>query len=256
MKSGDNLAEQHFERPVAMPNEIYADIKQWLDEGEIKSPQHQEFVYCFYWIIAYLWGFAKYGEKGFTFGDIKKMLGYNENEKRINYIIKENGLLDQKGYTKTVNDYPVLWSLKDGELSLTMYSDYDELDREIVHTFNTPKPFIKAPLLSLGENNDGLYWNAENSHIVRGEVFVACMSNDKLKCAGMYLYGILLMMRDKNLHFHDTDEFKCANKTLVELTGWNIKRVTRIISELDNVGLITRKQKVQKKGEVNCFTLS
>ena len=239
-----------------MPNEIYADMKQWLDEGEIKSPQHQEFIYCFYWIIAYLWGFAKYGEKGFVLSDIKQMLGYNPNEKRINYIIKQDGLLDQKGYTSTVEDYPVLWNLKDSCLSLTMYSEYDELDQELINTFKTSKPFVKAPLLSLGESNDGLYWNAENSHIVRGEVFVACMANAQLKCAGVYLYGILLMMRDKNLHFNKTEEFQCANKTLVELTGWNIKKVSKVVSELDNIGLITRKQKVQKKGEVNWFTLN
>lgn len=240
-----------------MPNKIYADMRQWLDDGELKSPQHQEFLYCFYWMIAYLWGFAKYGEKGFTISDIKQMLGYNPNEKRINYIVKQDGLLDQKGYTDTVNDYPVLWHMKDGEdISFTMLSDYDELDRELVNKFKTAKPFIKAPLLSLGEDNNGLYWNAENSHIVRGEIVVACMANEELKCAGVYLYGILLMMRDKNLHFHDTDEFQCANKTLVEMTGWNIKKVVRITSELDNIGLITRKQKVQKKGEVNWFTLN
>lgn len=251
MGSGDNLKQQHFERPVAMPNEIYADMKQWLELGELKSPQHQEFIYAFYWMIAYLWGFAKYGEHGFTMSEIKQMLGYNPNEKRINYIVKQDGLLDEKGYTDTVDDFPVLWSLKDGELSHTMLSSYDELDQQIVNKFKSQKAFIKAPMLSIGENNDGLYWNAENSHIVRGDIFVACMNSDELKCAGFYLYGILLMMRDKNLHFHDREEFQCANKTLTELTGWNIKKVVRVVSELDNVGLITRKQKVQKKGEVN-----
>lgn len=250
------MKEKHFERPVAMPNKIYADMKQWLEEGELKSPQHQEFVYCFYWMIAYLWGFAKYGEHDYTIAEIKGLLGYNPNEKRINYIIKQDGLLDLKCYTETVDDFPVLWSLKDGVLSHTMLSDYDELDQQLVNKFKSKKPFVKAPLLSIGEDNDGLFWNADNSHIIRGDVFISCMKSNELKCAGLYLYGILTMMRDKNLHFHKTEEFQCANKTLVELTGWNIKKVVKVVSELDNVGLITRKQKVQKKGEVNWFTLN
>lgn len=250
------MAEKHFERPVAMPNRIYADIKQWLEEGEIKSPSHQEFIYCFYWMSAYLWGFAKYGEYGYTISDVKQMLGYNPNEKRINYIVKQDGLLDQKGYTNTVDNFPVLWHMKDGEdISFTMLNDYDDLDKELVNKFKAKKPFVKAPMLSIGGNNDGLYWNAENSHILKGEIFVACMANDNLKCAGMYLYGILLMMRDKNLHFHDREEFQCANKTLVELTGWNKKKVSMVLNELDNIGVISKKQKVQKKGEVNWFTL-
>ncbi|WP_144509944.1 hypothetical protein [Bacillus sp. FJAT-22090] len=250
------MAEQHFERPVAMPNKIYADMKQWLDEGELKSPQHQEFLYCFYWVIAYLWGFAKYGEKGFTMSDIKQILGYNPNEKRVNYIIKQDGLLDQKGYTDTVNDYPVLWHMKDGEdISFTMLSDYDELDRELVNKFKTPKPFVKAPLLSIGEDNDGLYWNAENSHIVRGEIVVACMANEKLKCAGIYLYGILLMMRDKNLHFHDTDEFQCSNSTLEKLTRWSNQKVIKVVKGLVEADLIEKNQKVKKKGEVNVYKI-
>lgn len=255
MGSGDNLKQQHFERPVAMPNEIYTDMKQWLELGELKSPQHQEFIYAFYWMIAYLWGFAKYGEHGFTISEIKQMLGYNPNEKRINYIIKQDGLLDQKRYTDTVDDFPVLWSLKDAELSHTMLSSYDELDQQIVNKFKANKAFIKAPMLSIGEDNDGLYWNAENSHIVRGDVVVACMANNKLKCAGIYLYGILAMMRDKNLHFHNTDEFQCSNRTLENLTRWSNQKVIKVVKGLVEAGLIEKNQKVKKKGEVNVYKI-
>lgn len=255
MNRGGRLKQQHYERPVAMPNKIYPDMKQWLEVGELKSPQHQEFVYCFYWMSAYLWGFAKYGEYGYTISDIKQMLGYNPNEKRINYIVKQDGLLDQKEYTSTVNDFPVLWSLKDSELSFTMLSDYDVLDQPLVNKFKAYTPFVKAPLLSIGNDNDGLYWNAENSHIVRGDIIVTCMANDKLKCAGVYLYGLLLMMRDKNLHFHDTDEFQCAHKTLMDLTGWGDTKTRRIVAELCKDGLIKRSQKIQKKGEVNWYAI-
>ena len=253
---GDSLKERHFERPVAMPNRIFADMRQWLQEGELKSPQHQEFIYGFYWLIAYLWGFAKYGEYDYIISDIKGLLGYNPNEKRINYIIKQDGLLDRKRYTDTVDDFPVLWSLKDGELSHTMLSDYDEVDQQIVNKFKSQKPFVKSPLLSLGEDRDGLYWNADNSHIIRGDVFTLCMENKELRCAGLYLYGMLQMMSDKNLHFNKSEEFQCANKTLVELTGWGITKVKKIVNELCEVGLISKEQKLQKKGEVNWYMLS
>lgn len=251
------MTEKHYERPVAMPNEIFSDMKSWLEAGELKSPHHQEFIYCFYWMIAYLWNYAKYGEHGFTLGDIKKLLGYNATEKRMNYIIKKNGLMDQKGYSSSVSDYPILWHMnQDKMMSFTMLSDYDKESRGMLNKFNSINVLVKAPLKSIGtEDEDGLFWNPSNSHMMRGEIMVACTVDGKMNCAAVYMYGLLLMLYEKNKYYNKVDTFQCANKTLIGLTGWSTRKVNETLDVLTDIGLIKRDQAVKKKGQVNWYTL-
>lgn len=251
------MTERRYERPVAIPNEIFGDMRSWLEVGELKSPHHQEFIYCFYWMIAYLWNYAKYGEHGFTLADIKKLLGYNPNEKRLNYIIKKNGLLDQKGYSSSVNDYPILWHMnEDKQMSYTMLSDYDKEDRERLNTFKSLNVIVKAPLKSIGnENEDGLFWNAANSHLMRGEIIVACTVDGKMNCSAVYMYGLLLMMNEKNKHFHGEEKFQCANKTLIGLTGWDRRKINETVGFLVDIELIKKEQAVKKKGEINWYSI-
>ena len=250
------MSELHTERIIAMPNEIFEEMKEWVNNGELKSVQHQEFVYSYYWLITYLWKYAKYAEQEYTQSRIKQMLGYYPNEKRLNYIIKENGLLDGKEYSKAMMDYPVTWSLKEGDLSFSMLSEYDKVDRQYLIHFKTHKFFVKAPLKSIGtESEEGIFWHSSNAHMINGDVFKACMENEGLGCAAFYLYGLFVYMRDKNLHFNNSETFSCANKTLVELTGWNEKRVTKITGNMVKAKLIEKKQNVKVRGSVNTYKL-
>jgi hypothetical protein len=251
------MSEKRYERPVAMPNEIFADMRKWLEVGELKSPHHQEFIYCFYWMIAYLWNYAKYGEHGFTLPDIKRLLGYNPNEKRLNYIIKKNGLLDQQGYSSSVNDYPILWHMDESKrMSFTMLSDYHKEDKDSVSKYKSANVVIKAPLKSIGnEQEDGLFWNPSNSHMIRGEIMVACTVDGKMNCSAVYMYGLLLMLHEKNKYHHKVEMFQCANKTLIGLTGWEERKVIRVANFLLDVGLIKKSQAVRKRGQANWYSL-
>lgn len=245
----------HFERQIVMPNRIFTDMQQWVKRGEIQSVQHQEFIYGFYWIISYFWRYAKYSEHGYSISEIKQMLHYSPKDKKTNYIIKTNGLLDLKKYTKTVFDFPVVWKLQNEKLTFTMYSEFNQYERARLNRFVTKKPFVKAPLLSIGQSNNGLFWNSEGTHIVRGEVFVQCMNNKELGCAGLYMYGLLTNLRNINFVNHKQSTFQCSNETLMSLTGWGMKKVKRVTSEMYHHGLIDKQQEVRAKGYVNWYAV-
>lgn len=229
-------------------------MKEWLLTGELKSVQHQEFIYTYYWLVAYLWRYALYAQQKIGQPDIKKILKYNPNEKRINYVIKKGGLLDMKEYTLPTSNYPVSWSMKKGEdVRFDMLHDFDEEDRKLLASNQSHSYFVKSPVKHMGDpENEGIFWNASNTHLMNGEVLTECMKNNKLGCAGFYLYGLLVFIRDKS----NSDTFLCANKTLMEYTGWSKNKIYEVSSELVECGLINKTQKAKRKGSVNEYVVS
>ncbi|MFS0643701.1 hypothetical protein [Siminovitchia sp. 179-K 8D1 HS] len=249
--------EDDATRNVAMPNEMISDLKKWREEGLLKSPLHQEFAYSYYWLVAYLWRYAKYAEFEVSQKTLKKMLGYSENEKRINYIISRNGLLDKMGYTESVKDFPVGWSFANGsKLDFEMWSKLDkEFQKDLFH-FRTNRYLVKKPLKSMGINNvKGLFWEPVKAHMVSGEVFKKCMNNKNLSCAGFYLYGIFTYMSDVNINLFDQIAFRCSNKSLMELTGWSEDRLIRVTNELRDQNVIKKWQPYKGKGYVNNYEI-
>jgi len=245
---------EHHNITIAMPNEIFHDIREWLIIGEVKSKMHQEFIYSYYWYITYLWRYCLYNTEEITQKTIKQALGYNPNEKRIDYIIKRNGLLDQKSYTTSTTDFAVTWSLEGNDLSFSMLSDYDEVSREYLSQQITGRNVVKRPVLHVGdEGNEGIFWNSANTHYMDFDIFQLCMSDRKLGCAGFYMYGILKSMSDKNRYFNDDDYFNCSNETLVNVTSWDVKRIIQITNSLMDCGLIDKEQRIKVKGSVNYF---
>lgn len=237
-----------------MPNEIFHDTKDWLEEGSIKSVQHQEFIYSYYWLLAYLWRLALYSQQNISQPDIKQMLGYNSNDKRLDYIMKKNGLLDTKEYTSTTKNYPVSWSKKGSDdLQFTMLHEFDEGSRIYLKKFASNNSFVKEPLKHTGDSeNEGIYWNSSNTHLMSGEVLELCLSNSKLGCAGFYLYGILTFIQDKS----GGGIFPCSNETLITYTNWNVRRVIRVTGELQRARLLQKEQPRKSKGSVNHYQLT
>lgn len=238
-------------RHIAMPNEIFKDMKEWILTGDVQSKHHLEFIYSYYWLVAYVWRYAKYGEFEITQQWFKKALGYNPNEKRLNYLIKKDGVLDQKGYTGTTSDFPVLWTLKDEELSFTMFSDYDKEEQQMINQFKSKTFIVKSPLAHLGNSEDGIFYNSSNTHVISLDVFNECMNNPNLKCAGFFMYGILKYIQDKAIHFNSTSTFEVGNDVLMKATMWDRRKVTLITDELDSVGLIKKSREKQAKGVRN-----
>ena len=239
---------------IAMPNEIFHNINEWLSNGELKSKMHQEFIYSYYWYITYLWRYCLYNSEEITQKSIKQALGYNPNEKRIDYIIKKGGLLDQRGYTTPTTNFPVLWSLEGDDLSFSMFDDYDEISKEYLSQQITGRNVIKCPVLHMGdEENEGIFWNSANTHYIELDIFKLCMKDRSLGCAGFYMYGILKSMSDKNRYFNEEEYFNCSNETLMNITGWCVDRIIDTTNNLQVAGLIDKEQRIKVKGNVNFF---
>src|SRR5699024_11535773 len=81
-----------------MPNEIFKDL-----QSNIKTSTHIAFAYSYYYLTSWLYRNVKYAEDlpiEINTKTLKKLLGYNQNYKPINYIIKKNGVLEQINYIK------------------------------------------------------------------------------------------------------------------------------------------------------------
>lgn len=248
---------ENHEIAIAMPNELLFLLPEWLSQKELKSNQHQEFVYSYLWLISYYWRYAKYAEEKITQQTIKSTLRYNPDEKRLNYIIKKNGLLDVKEYTTTTKNYPISWSFDSKEgVSFTMLKLLDPEFQALVNKFETENYQVKCPLVSVGiEESEGLYWNTDNTHFMSLELFELCMKHPKLQCAGFYMCGILKYIGDKNYHFSGSLEFECSNDTLKDFTNWSVRRIAETTNILVSVGLIHKEQKVKSKGQRNSYRL-
>lgn len=249
--------EDELNRTIPIPNGLFREIKEWTQSGAVKSNQHQEFIYSYYWLLVYLWRYAKYYQHTVTQKDIKQLLGYNPNEKRLDYLIKKNGVLDMVGLTEHELDYPVSWNQKgDGELSFTMLSEFSRDDQRIIKSNKPQKYSMKSPVRHIGNGiDDGYFRNIEETHEIPAYVFKICMENESMGCAGFYLFSILKYIEDKSIHFNKSATFEMGNEKLAEITLWNERRVTKVANELAKSGLIHKEQKHKYQGKRNSYRI-
>lgn len=200
--------ETDYQTKIYIHNEIFEELKVLHDKGS----SHVAFTYTFYYLICWLYRYAKYGEYKIDVKMIKEMLGYSPTYPDINYIIKKNGVLDQIGYTYSDTNYPLGWSYIDDELEFTMHGD---LDAEFKQFYNRGKNYkVKVPVKSLWRSVesrhdgllDGTFYNIEYTHEMNFEIFRECMENKELGCSGFYLYGYLKYRCDKFKEYNSSVE--------------------------------------------------
>jgi len=175
---------------------------------------------------------------------IKTLLGYNPDNKTVNYIIKKNGILDQIGYSYTTNDYPIAWSFENGEVSFTLISELDKEYKKLIGAENERNSKIKYPVKcfhrheeSLDEDIlDGTYYDIANTHCISFEAFAKCMEDDSLGVVGFYLYGFMKM---KCQQF---EEYKASYEWISKELHMSVSTVKRYIGRLLYNGFIQSKE--------------
>lgn len=184
------------ENNIYMPNEIFNDLKQYIND----TSSHIAFGYTYIYLTTWLYRYAKYANVNVTLDQklIKKILGYNSNYKKLDYLIKKNGTLEQMNYLQTTTDYPVAWNYKDGEydeyglrgLYFDMYSEYKSKDTYTC--FMKGKNFkVKYPVKAFNreDETEGTFYTIENTHLVPFEVFMYSMSNTEIGVIGFYIWS-------------------------------------------------------------------
>jgi hypothetical protein len=241
------LSEQlHYyekENKVFMPNEIFNDLKSLHGRGS----SHVAFAYSYYYLVNWLFRYCKYDKVNADTQFIKEVLGYHKDYKKLNYMIKKNGLLDEMGYTLTSTDYPITWDLKDG-LEFTYLSELDPDSQKILRDVRGRNFKIKYPVKGLwrsGESSeegyeDGTFFEIDNTHMIPFEVFIYCMENG-LGVTGFYLYSYL------SYRCQWFEEFNSSVERLGEEIGYSKSTTERVISKLFSHKLIDYKVNECKK---------
>lgn len=189
-----------YESKIFMPNEIFGDLQKNID-----NPSHIAFAYSYIYFITWLYRYAKYGMINELIDQkfIKKILGYNENYKKLDYLIKQNGILEQMDYIRTEKDFPISYCYDEIDgLQFQYIDDFKEF-RAYIKMLNVPKNYrIKFPTRAFYRNKeseedyyeDGTFFYVDRTHLVPFEVFIFCMTNEDLGCTGLYLYAFLRCM--------------------------------------------------------------
>jgi hypothetical protein len=220
------LQYNEHQHKIYIHNEIFEELKGMYNKGS----SHVAFAYSYYYLICWLYRYAKYGEVTIDVKMIKGILGYNAANKKLDYLIKKGGLLDELGLTYTSNDYPLLWTFEDGDLEFMMLSDFDEDVRKLYQKGKNYK--IKVPVKALNRNGEnGTFYDIGYTHEMGFDLFVKCMESD-LGCSGFYLYGYLKYRCDK------FGEYNSSLEKLGEEIGMSKNTVDKYLTRLCEEGLV------------------
>ena len=194
------LQFNEHESKIFMPNEIFSDLQKNIDNAS-----HIAFAYSYIYFITWLYRYAKYGTANELIDQkfIKRILGYNENYKKLDYLIKQNGILEQMDYIRTEKDFPIAYSYDEIDGLQFQYVDDFKEYTEYIKALNVPKNFkIKFPVKAFYRDKeseedyyeDGTFFYVDKTHLVPFEAFIFCMTNEDLGCTGFYLYAFLRCM--------------------------------------------------------------
>lgn len=201
--------DRKHQQKVGIPNDIFEILSQDEELNVAKAP-HVAYAYAYVFLTAWLYKYAKYSLP-FEVTDVsnlKVIIGLSPIEKRYNYIIKKSGVLDRLGLTKTVKfkeasceyvwENGVFWGFVTYEEWMAERDSIDvELSKGMGVNYNTKRKQIKYPIFGLDtrvvneEEFHGTFYEWGYSHAVPMDVFIECMTNDKLGATAFYIYAYL-----------------------------------------------------------------
>lgn len=226
------MATEH----VYLPNEVFIDLKR-----HISNSSQTAFAYSYLYYITYLYRYCKFiDDNGFrvTQECIKHFLGYSPKNKKVDFIIKKGGLLDNLNYTKTTTNYPIQFLYNSLDiLYFETISDY----KSILHKLNDRNFKIKKPLKAFYRTEEsvldreltGTFYAFENTHRIDYTNFHSIILDKELGTLGFYLYGYLK---------HKNDMFKSGyQRSYIKIgkeIGFSEKTVRKYANLLESHHLI------------------
>lgn len=217
--------DEHNESKNYMVNEIFDDLKE-----NIANASHIAFSYSYIYLCTWLYRYTKhFNVNTFDNAKIKEILGYDSNNRTLNFLIKKGGLLDGMEYLESTRDYPVSWILSDEmNLEFTMSSDFKEMKDylpEVPKRFFLKRPEKGFARIIEEEGKEyeaaGTFHEVDNTHNIPFEVFLYCMSNVDIGCTGFYLYAYLKHKCDIFEDGYDVPLLTLSTDTGISETGIN-----------------------------------
>jgi hypothetical protein len=249
---------------ISLPNEIFNDLQSC---PLFKNWQQVAFAYSYYYLISYLFRNCIYGKitdiSSLNLENIRKQLMGIAGQ-TMTGIYKQNGILDQLGYTYSLTDYPIDVILFESKLiGFEMFRETDANDNS--YSCIPSKFMIKVPLKGLYyippvnykdllkkkksnkkirellEYHDGHFFNFDNTHVLTIEAFIACMCNPKLGYKGFYLYGFYRRQSDQY-----QGGFNASIKQIQDIIPISERTLYQYHQELETMKLITKTKTINK----------
>jgi|GEM_PF-2705561 len=244
------LYQQYFEKDkkdnyINLDLGIFNHFKFMVDTGLIKQNSHRTFAFAYNWLVSYLWKYSKYTNQEINTQDIKTILGVSPQEKRVNYLIKKDGVLDKVGYTETTRDFPISTDLTgDDGIKITQLSDIDKLLADIYLKKYNSRYTCKKPLLQYHrEGKEGLMYSKDDTIPISVFEFTRCVLCSEIGVDGFMIY-CYLKYRSKMLGYAPVTVF---NNEIVDAVGFKERKIRELIQNLELAGMIEVNRKVSKK---------
>ncbi|MFM9533732.1 replication/maintenance protein RepL [Lysinibacillus sp. IITD104] len=240
---------QQYNLSVAMPTELFKQLLQMKEDGELKSV-HIGFTYSYIYLQTYMYRYSTYSTYVPNGKEIKELLTYTPSNKAVDYIIKKNGLLEQKDILTTTNNFPVINEMEDDDFGnrvpkiTTIYEFCNECQHETVDEWRKQMKITRAtkckyPVFGFEREYDdgyveGTFFDISDTTLIDMNTFLFCMSTDDIGVNGFYVYAYLL---DKSNKFNN--DFKATHKRIAKETGLSEKTIQRVMDALRSHNLIT-----------------
>ncbi|KOP66705.1 hypothetical protein AMS62_16770 [Bacillus sp. FJAT-18019] len=236
---------------IYMPNEIFDDIQQHVKGNSSLVAS----VYACYFLDCLLYRYAIYGinHQVLKVPIKKQILGFTENSRVIDPIIKKGGILNVMGYTKPESNFPISWSLDavSNEPSFTLLKDKMVTDDGIDYGYLLPESIIKSvsnrtkisyPIKAFerdhidsnGEKSDlGTFYSISQTHGIELETFIKCMACPELGVEGFYLYALI---KSKSDYYRKEWNIKLEN--LIKVSGLKSTKCKEVLLTLRQYRMI------------------
>jgi hypothetical protein len=236
-----------------MPNEIFEDLNT-----NIENVNHRAFAYCYYYYVTYLYRYCKYqADQKNTQADIKQFLGYSPVQKKVDYIIKKDGVLDLIGYTLTTTNYPVNWYVDENHL--LRFDTISEVKSKATIPIISDRNFkVKYPLKCFHRTDesekeciiDGTFFEVSNTHLIDFDSFKFMMGCEDLGVNAMYICAYLKYKNDK------FEKYQVSFSNLAKELDISKTTLAKYIEKLEDHGFLKiyhQKFEKGKNGEANIY---
>lgn len=234
-----NKGKQKPVEKIFVPNEIFEDL---INNDKLTLVQNRAFTYSYYYMISSLYRYCKYmGDKMYSQADIKEGLGYSSTNKKLDFIIKKDGVLDDMGYTSTTTDFPMQWYLEEDTnhplfRSIMELKDSEEYS-EMLKDKNYKNFKVKYPIKAFYRDGivkqvfDGSFYDKSNTHMITTKRFDKIIETSGVM--GFYVYGFIKYKSDKF-----SKGYQVPIRTFSEIMKMDVRMLMSIIKELESNGFV------------------
>ena len=214
----------------------FDEFNELLAKGDIKNNRHKTFAFSYYCLVSYLWKYSKYGKQEINTQDIKRILHVNPSEKRMNYLIKKNGVLDLFGFTETTRDFPISTTFDDSNIITvkTLKNVREDLAKSFLEQYNN-RYTCKKPLLQYSRGSKvGLMFSKDDVIPITIFELTRTLLCPDISFDGFYVY-VYIKYRCKMVAY---DSINIFYEELERNIGYKKRRIRELINNLELAGML------------------